>query len=582
MSQLFSVSPTDAVLTPDAKTGWTIWRSTNVVYHVAHNASSGSAATSLRIYQSVDGGEIWDEGVTVPIGEGNPAAQVAAVWYDRWTPGDTGDLIHIAMIVLDGAVAVHPIYTNYDTTTGDFTSPVDISATTVGFTSLDEQAISITKTVGGNLLCSGWRDNSASHFTFRSTDGGAVWGSIATLPKNNAADFVRLLPGNEADTDDAYAIYWDRTAEALTLETYDDSLNSWSNVSIDASVNDRASEHVPLSATVRADGNVYVAYWCENATTAANDDLCVVEITDATTVTVRDRLVYDRADTQRSVSIVTEILTGDLYLYQPDFSTTTGILKRRSQDDGVTFTEFSRTADTTDVQTFSQDVAVTLLGGRFRPVASRLGTDLEWYLLDDEVVVAEDVTVQTDSLAQYFPPGLAFASVFCDGTVARGLLSGLAQEILRSENLLTEFRDNILPDETILLIDEWESALGIPDDCFTGSGTAEQRRTEVLVKLASLGVQTLADFQKLANLLGIGMRITTGADHDIYMTKTPVIGFSTDKIARNTIVVDFDDSLGAGFPYTFPFTFGNASLQQIQCLFNKLKPAHVDILYTNL
>lgn len=190
---------------------------------------------------------------------------------------------------------------------------------------------------------------------------------------------------------------------------------------------------------------------------------------------------------------------------------------------------------------------------------------------------------ETDVLARYLPTGRAWGAKLREGTVARSLLAGLGRELLRSTDLVQEFRDNVLPDQTVLLLSEWERAVGIPDDCFDGQGTASKRRRDVLVKLASLGVQTADDFKALAQLFGLGVIITGGSVHGTFPYAFPMIFFPSEKAARHTIVVNVTENpVGNVFPYTFPLTFGDELTTLVECLFRKLKPAHCDLLFLNL
>ncbi len=190
---------------------------------------------------------------------------------------------------------------------------------------------------------------------------------------------------------------------------------------------------------------------------------------------------------------------------------------------------------------------------------------------------------QTEILASYLPEGRAFGGKRVAGSVSRLLLEGLAQEMLRSTDFLAEFRDEILPDETTLFIEEWESAVGIPDSCFlTTSGTIAERRRNVLAKLVSLGVQTAPDFVALAALFGITAVVKGGSTHGLVPKESPPIVFPDDRTAYHTILVDLSEPPLNVFPYTFPITFQSAELALVECLFRKVKPAHVDILFTDL
>ena len=126
-----------------------------------------------------------------------------------------------------------------------------------------------------------------------------------------------------------------------------------------------------------------------------------------------------------------------------------------------------------------------------------------------------------------------------------------------------------MPDQTVLFIDEWESALGIPDGCFSGTGTLESRRHGVLAKLASLGVQTIADFESLAAVFGITAEVLSGSESGI--------AFASNKVARFTIVISL--ALPESFTYTFPVPFGSDIIVLLECLFSKLIPANCQVLF---
>jgi uncharacterized protein YmfQ (DUF2313 family) len=189
---------------------------------------------------------------------------------------------------------------------------------------------------------------------------------------------------------------------------------------------------------------------------------------------------------------------------------------------------------------------------------------------------------QTQSLANYITPGKAFAAKDIDGTVTRDFLKGLAAELVRVDAVIAELREETIPDETTLFVDEWESALGIPDACLLGQGTLEERRRDVLVKLASLGAQTAEDFVAIAEMFGVSVIIAPGGLHGCFPFKFPIVFFPDEQTARFTIIVDFTGIEPGGFPYTFPITFVQSGANVIECLFRKLKPANADLLVTSI
>lgn len=183
---------------------------------------------------------------------------------------------------------------------------------------------------------------------------------------------------------------------------------------------------------------------------------------------------------------------------------------------------------------------------------------------------------QLRALASYVPFGRAFVASKISGTNIRLLLTGIAIEMGRVQELLDLLNDELMPDATTLLIAEWESALGIPDDCFNTAGTIDERRLQILVKMASLGIQTAQDFIDLAALFNV---VITSVDSGMHATHRPLFG--SDKEARFTIVITFYRADVSKFTYTFPIPFeeNNEDIQIMECLFSKLKPANCQLYF---
>ncbi len=184
----------------------------------------------------------------------------------------------------------------------------------------------------------------------------------------------------------------------------------------------------------------------------------------------------------------------------------------------------------------------------------------------------------TDSLARYLPNDRLFAAKNVEGSNLRSLLNGLSAENFRTNGYLREYLDQIIPDKTEKFLGEWESALGIPDCCFTGTGTIEDRRRDVLVKLASLGVQTEQDFIDLAAMFGVSITIEKGSVSGGFPLQFPALFFATAENARFTIFINVTVPLQVTFPYSFPVPFGTRETGLIKCIFEKLKPANCNLV----
>lgn len=176
------------------------------------------------------------------------------------------------------------------------------------------------------------------------------------------------------------------------------------------------------------------------------------------------------------------------------------------------------------------------------------------------------------SIYAYLPGGDLFAAARIKDKNQYNMLKGIGFTLLDVENFISVFNSEFIPLNTTAFIEEWESALGIPDECFPGSAepNLSTRRLHILVKLASLGVQTVDDFVNLATIMGFSdTEVIPGVDFGV----TPILE------ARFTIVVLFKAPVENIFPLNFPIPFGTDQFAILTCLFSKLKPANVNIVF---
>jgi uncharacterized protein YmfQ (DUF2313 family) len=185
------------------------------------------------------------------------------------------------------------------------------------------------------------------------------------------------------------------------------------------------------------------------------------------------------------------------------------------------------------------------------------------------------------SLANYLPNGFAWISKNIPTSNLRKLLRGLGCELQRVEQKMNEIAYEHDIRTTTLYIEEWEAALGIPDECIPLADTIQGRRDNLLLKLFLSTVVTVEDFEALALMLRFTVKVRPGGEAFLFPYTFPIIfGVGSEKEARNTILINFigaDDS--ADFTMTFPFTFGDPNIGQLRCLFERVKPATAQIIY---
>lgn len=262
--------------------------------------------SDVRYRKTTDGGANWAASVLVDA----TTAVGLDVWFDKWTPGDSGTLVHIWWL----EVAGHDVrYRTLDTSDDSLgTERLVFDGTSFEQGSRFDHAISGTKAVGGNLYVQFWGDNDGERGFYRSVDAGANWTSRTDGADGNACDEVLCFPDDDsADNEDIVMIYWDRSANALSIKKYDDSGNSWGETAIASSMND-STIVMQMSAVVRhSDGHIIVAAW--SALDSATADLRVWDITLATpTITAKTDVVTD-ADDCVCVGLFIDQNNDDLY-----------------------------------------------------------------------------------------------------------------------------------------------------------------------------------------------------------------------------------------------------------------------------
>lgn len=178
-----------------------------------------------------DSGQTW--ATPVVIKSTDPAGFMLSydTWYDKYTNGDTGNLIHIAYAV-NNPDGIQYKSLNVTTDVLSTESPIKALGTAAASSPF---SISITKTRGGNLYAA-WNliPNASGDKGFaRSIDGGSTWADRADIFAGELEeDQVLLFPGNELDNQDVWAAYWDISAQELSLKVYDDSADSWAETLI--------------------------------------------------------------------------------------------------------------------------------------------------------------------------------------------------------------------------------------------------------------------------------------------------------------------------------------------------------------
>ena len=249
-------------------------------------------AADFHYAKSTDGRRRWTYGVEI-----STNIVFFDVWYDRDTPGGTGDLIHIAYY---GDSLDDVIYRNLDTSSDTLAAEVT-AFTGVSTAATVNSGVSIAKSRGGNLYIVYDLDGGAEAGALKSTDGGANWSNLAN-PNEAVGDQWLLFPGNYADTNDMDLVFWDTSANALSLKVYDDDGNSWAETAIASSMTDigRTTTNWNLSGFVDPSNNhLMVAAW--SAAASSTPSLKTWDINTSGSITATTDVITTTANLARGV-----------------------------------------------------------------------------------------------------------------------------------------------------------------------------------------------------------------------------------------------------------------------------------------
>lgn len=202
------------------------------------------------------------------------------------------------------------------------------------------------------------------------------------------------------------------------------------------------------------------------------------------------------------------------------------------------------------------------------------------FILGDGDFTPNTVEENTQALADLLPKGTAWEAKNIENSNMRKLLMAMSKEFRRVQDKINEFATEHRPETTTNLIEEWEAAVGIPDECFSNKVSIDLRRKQVVAKLAKMNVQTAKDFIELAAYFGYNVTIKNAEDGSVIPLVLPFTLGEIDYLINTMIVKFIDlDSPENVLPATLPFTLGKDS-NIITCIFNKLKPATIEIIFT--
>jgi len=159
------------------------------------------------------------------------------------------------------------------------------------------------------------------------------------------------------------------------------------------------------------------------------------------------------------------------------------------------------------------------------------------------------------------------------------ILVGLAEGWLDFRTNANDVVDNYNINNSLLLIEEWEKAVGIPDNIFDISGNLETRKRNVLLKLAGSKAETKEQFERIGAILGFDIQVEPAFKYSRFTYTFPVL-LLNEGSSPFVILVNINKSLKPnGFSFKFTFKFSIDSADILKLFFNKIKPSNTIIIF---
>ena len=330
------------------------------------------AGGDLNFARTTDGGVNW---ATTEIVAGT--VMTVSAWFDKETPGNTGTLVHIAWL---DSVTDECTYVTVDVSDATVGTIRVVASPTVGAGAI-ENRVAVSRAVNDDVMIA--FATTFANETHTSDDLFATDNvTRAALWDTTNSDWVLLYPA-DVDAGDFVAIYWDRSADEITVKIFDSSagggsppVGTWSETTISGSMVDDA-QWMNMDASVRHSDKV-ILLAAHSAEDTSGDDLLTWAITVDTIpvgggdIVAKTNVFTNQAESAQ-VSVHINQQNNDVRIAYLKGGTWFGLVDavfHLSDDDLVTWETEEAYSEATadDIRLVTAGRTVGDAGGRYQPV----------------------------------------------------------------------------------------------------------------------------------------------------------------------------------------------------------------------
>lgn len=168
------------------------------------------------------------------------------------------------------------------------------------------------------------------------------------------------------------------------------------------------------------------------------------------------------------------------------------------------------------------------------------------------------------------------------------LLEALALEPARIDGRAADLEREADPRETFELLEDWERAYGLPDECTRAATSLQERRNALLAKLTDTGRQDIAWYYALAEMLDYQVSIEENRPFTCGHSECGELG--PDRLAQESVRYWWNVTVHGPRLVLFrcgescsPDLLGNfTTAQDLECLMRKYAEAHTWLTFDYL
>lgn len=182
-----------------------------------------------------------------------------------------------------------------------------------------------------------------------------------------------------------------------------------------------------------------------------------------------------------------------------------------------------------------------------------------------------------NSLKKFLPSGKAWS---LNNSNLEKLIESFSVEFCRVQDRFNQLLKETDPRKTDELLVDWEESLALPDECSSLGATVDERRAQVVQKLTNKGGSSFEYFEEVAENLGFDVTIS---DFCRFQAGRSVAG---DQLTNAEWDFWFQATAPADVSTVFKAGQGKAGdklteigNETLECTFEKLKPAHTEVLF---